>query len=96
MHDEPLYAHFLRTHPEDETWRPYRDQVFKEQVSIAPDNNAVCGQDGRAGGDRGWEARWSMPSAFMGDVRGLCFFVLSRIGRVAVWAVHSFVTEAVQ
>lgn len=35
VYDEPLYAHFLRTHPEDETWRPYRDQVFKEQVKIA-------------------------------------------------------------
>lgn len=33
VHDEPLYAHFLRTHPEDETWRPYRDEVFQEQVN---------------------------------------------------------------
>ncbi|CAM9844422.1 unnamed protein product [Pylaiella littoralis] len=33
VHDEPLYAHFLRTHPEDETWRPYRDEVFQEQDS---------------------------------------------------------------
>lgn len=33
VHDEPLYAHFLRTHEEKETPRPYREQVFKEQVS---------------------------------------------------------------
>ncbi|CAM9614939.1 unnamed protein product, partial [Hapterophycus canaliculatus] len=33
VYDEPLYAHFLRTHPEDESWRPYRDKVFKEQDS---------------------------------------------------------------
>ncbi|CAM9144744.1 unnamed protein product [Ectocarpus sp. 6 AP-2014] len=32
VYDEPLYAHFLRTHPEDETWRPYRDEVFREQA----------------------------------------------------------------
>ncbi|CAN0012580.1 unnamed protein product, partial [Choristocarpus tenellus] len=33
VYDEPLYAHFLSTHPEDETWRPYRDQVLAEQMS---------------------------------------------------------------
>ena len=32
VYDEPLYAHFLRTHKEEETWRPYRDEVFKQQV----------------------------------------------------------------
>ncbi|CAN0333573.1 unnamed protein product [Ascophyllum nodosum] len=31
VYDEPLYAHFLRTHPENETWRPYREEVFKTQ-----------------------------------------------------------------
>lgn len=61
VHDEPLYAHFLRTHPEDETWRPYRDQVFKEQVNVAPGSNSLClsrpaGRgEGRAG--EGWGAR---------------------------------------
>lgn len=33
VYDEPLYAHFLRTHSEEETWRPYREEVFKTQVS---------------------------------------------------------------
>ena len=23
VYDEPLYAHFLRTHKEEQTWRPY-------------------------------------------------------------------------
>ncbi|CAN0333804.1 unnamed protein product [Ascophyllum nodosum] len=31
VYDEPLYAHFLRTHAENETWRPYREEVLKEQ-----------------------------------------------------------------
>ena len=32
VYDEPLYAHFLRTHKEEQTWRPYCDEVFKQQV----------------------------------------------------------------
>lgn len=54
VHDEPLYAHFLRTHPEDETWRPYRDQVFKEQVNIARDSQMLSeGYFGGAGEESG-------------------------------------------
>lgn len=33
VYDEPLCAHFLRTHKEEQKWRQgYLDEVFKQQV----------------------------------------------------------------